>query len=114
MGTPDFSVGTLKAIVEAGHEVAAVVTQPDKPKGRGGAMSFSDVKQAAIELGLLVLQPKRARDEAVWLAGATPSFDCDGKLTRCVHRKGRSWQHTRSSAIRQTGNEKTKHTVFLT
>ena len=63
MGTPDFSVGTLKAIVEAGHEVAAVVTQPDKPKGRGGAMSFSDVKQAAIELGLLVLQPKRARDE---------------------------------------------------
>ena len=34
MGTPDFSVGTLKAIVEAGHEVAAVVTQPDKPKGR--------------------------------------------------------------------------------
>ena len=63
MGTPDFSVGTLKAIVEAGHEVAAVVTQPDKPKGRGGAMSFSDVKQAAIELGLLVLQPKRARAE---------------------------------------------------
>lgn len=63
MGTPDFSVATLKAIVEAGHEVAAVVTQPDKPKGRGGAMSFSDVKQAAIELGLLVLQPKRARDE---------------------------------------------------
>ena len=63
MGTPDFSVGTLKAIVEAGHEVAAVVTQPDKPKGRGGAMSFSDVKKAAIELGLLVLQPKRARDE---------------------------------------------------
>lgn len=63
MGTPDFSVGTLKAIVEAGHEVAAVVTQPDKPKGRGGAMSFSDVKQAAIELGLLVLQPKRTRDE---------------------------------------------------
>ena len=63
MGTPDFSVGTLKAIVEAGHEVAAVVTQPDKPKGRGGAMSFSDVKQAAIELGLLVLQPKRARNE---------------------------------------------------
>ena len=51
---------------------------------------------------------------SVWLAGATPSFDCDGKLTRCVHRKGRSWQHTRSSAIRQTGNEKTKHTVFLT
>ena len=35
MGTPDFSVGTLEAIIEAGHEVALVVTQPDKPKGRG-------------------------------------------------------------------------------
>ena len=41
MGTPDFSVGTLEAVLAAGHEVAAVVTQPDKPKGRGGAMSMS-------------------------------------------------------------------------
>ena len=36
MGTPDFSVGTLEALIEAGHEVVLVVTQPDKPKGRGG------------------------------------------------------------------------------
>ena len=46
MGTPDFSVGTLEAVLAAGHEVAAVVTQPDKPKGRGGAMSMSPVKEA--------------------------------------------------------------------
>ena len=41
MGTPDFSVGTLEAIIEAGHEVALVVTQPDKPKGRGKTMQYT-------------------------------------------------------------------------
>ena len=40
MGTPDFSVGTLEALVEAGHEVCLVVTQPDKPKGRGKEMQY--------------------------------------------------------------------------
>lgn len=64
MGTPDFAVGTLKAIIEAGHEVVAVVTQPDKPKGRGGAVSMSPVKETALEYRLTVLQPVRAKDEA--------------------------------------------------
>ena len=41
MGTPDFAVGTLKALIKAGHEVALVVTQPDKPRGRGKAVQFS-------------------------------------------------------------------------
>lgn len=63
MGTPDFSVGTLEAILAAGHEVAAVVTQPDKPKGRGGAVSMSPVKEAALKHSLTVLQPQKARDE---------------------------------------------------
>lgn len=63
MGTPDFAVETLQAVVEAGHDVAAVVTQPDKPKGRGGAMAMSPVKEKALEYGLTVLQPQRARDE---------------------------------------------------
>lgn len=62
MGTPDFAVGTLEAILKAGHEVVAVVTQPDKPKGRGGAMSQSAVKEAACAQGLTVLQPVRARN----------------------------------------------------
>ncbi len=62
MGTPDFAVGTLEAILQAGHEVAAVVTQPDKPKGRGGAVSISPVKEAACRHNLTVLQPQRARD----------------------------------------------------
>lgn len=62
MGTPDFSVGALKAIVEAGHEVVLAVTQPDKPKGRGKAMQFPAVKDAALELGIEVYQPRRVRE----------------------------------------------------
>ena len=45
MGTPEFSVGTLEALVAAGHEVVLVVTQPDKPKGRGKEMQFTPVKK---------------------------------------------------------------------
>ena len=48
MGTPDFSVGTLEALIEAGHEVVLAVTQPDKPKGRGGKMQYTPVKEAAL------------------------------------------------------------------
>lgn len=64
MGTPDFSVGTLEAIVKAGHEVVGVVTQPDKPKGRGKNMQFTPVKEKAMEYNLPVYQPLRARDES--------------------------------------------------
>ncbi len=45
MGTPDFATGTLKALADAGYEIAAVVTQPDKPKGRGKAMQPTPVKE---------------------------------------------------------------------
>jgi len=61
MGTPDFAVSTLENIVAAGHEVVLVVTQPDKPKGRGGNMAFPPVKEKAIELDLEVYQPVRVR-----------------------------------------------------
>lgn len=62
MGTPDFSVGTLEAIIAAGHEVAGVVTQPDKPKGRGKAMQATPVKEAALAHQIPVYQPARVRD----------------------------------------------------
>ena len=62
MGTPDFSVGTLKALVEAGHEVVLAVTQPDKPKGRGKEMQYPPVKETAIALGIPVYQPKKIRE----------------------------------------------------
>lgn len=61
MGTPGFAVGTLNALVEAGHDVAAVVTAPDKPAGRGRQLRASAVKERALELGLRVLQPERLR-----------------------------------------------------
>ena len=62
MGTPDFSVGTLRALVEAGYDVAGVVTQPDKPKGRGHSLSYTPVKEEALRHGLTVYQPSRVRD----------------------------------------------------
>ena len=63
MGTPDFAVGALDAIVEAGHEVALVVTQEDKPKGRGKEIQFTPVKEAAIKHGIEVYQPHRVKNE---------------------------------------------------
>lgn len=66
MGTPDFAVGALEAIIKAGHDVIAVVTQPDKAKGRSGSLSFSPVKECALAHGIPVLQPVRIkRPEAV-------------------------------------------------
>ena len=62
MGTQDFSVGTLEALVEAGHDVCLAVTQPDKPKGRGKEMQPTPVKAAAQRHGIPVYQPKRIRD----------------------------------------------------
>lgn len=62
MGTPDFAVPTLEALIGAGHELAAVVTQPDKPKGRGKAVLMTPVKERALECGIPVYQPKRVRE----------------------------------------------------
>ncbi len=61
MGTPDFAVGALEEIIKAGHEVTAVVTQPDKPKGRGKEMQISAVKACALSHGLPVFQPVRIK-----------------------------------------------------
>ena len=62
MGTPDFAVPTLTALIEGGHEVVAVVTQPDKPKGRGKAVLMTSVKEKAIEYEIPVYQPVKVRD----------------------------------------------------
>ena len=65
MGTPDFSVPTLEKIIEAGHEVIGVVTQPDKAKGRGKKVLFPPVKETALAHNLPVYQPRRARDPEI-------------------------------------------------
>ena len=62
MGTPEFAVPSLRALVEGGYNVVAVVTTPDKPAGRGRQLHESDVKIAARELGLPILQPEKLRD----------------------------------------------------
>jgi len=64
MGTPDLAATVLQALLDAEYSVSAVVTQPDKPKGRGKAMACSPVKELAVESGIPVLQPERAKDEA--------------------------------------------------
>lgn len=64
MGTPDFAVDTLQAIVDAGHEVALVVTQPDKAKGRGKKLCYTPVKEKAMECHLEVAQPEKVREES--------------------------------------------------
>ena len=63
MGTPDFAVYPLQKLLEAGHQVVAVVTNPDKPAGRGQKIQESPVKKFAVEKGIPVLQPERFRDE---------------------------------------------------
>ena len=61
MGTPDFAAGALEALIEAGHEITAVVTQPDKPKGRSGQLQFPPVKECALKHNIPVMQPKRIK-----------------------------------------------------
>jgi methionyl-tRNA formyltransferase len=69
MGTPLFAVASLEALIAAGHTVAAVYTQPDRPKGRGQDLGISPVKEAALRLGLPVYQPERIRNVVPELAG---------------------------------------------
>ena len=64
MGTPEFAVPSLKVLAEAGHNIIGVVTQPDRPKGRGRKSVPSPVKTCALEMGIEVYQPDRVRDGA--------------------------------------------------
>lgn len=63
MGTPDYAVGALEALIAAGHEITAVVTQPDKPKGRSGQLVFPPVKECALKYGIPVFQPVKIKTE---------------------------------------------------
>ncbi|MEG2246990.1 MAG: methionyl-tRNA formyltransferase [Peptostreptococcaceae bacterium] len=64
MGTPEFAVPCLQKIIDEGHEVLAVVTQPDKPKGRGKKLSMPPVKELALKYDIEVYQPLKAREES--------------------------------------------------
>lgn len=78
MGTPDFAVCPLQKLLEAGHEVVAVVTNPDKPAGRGQKLQESAVKKFAVERGIPVLQPERFREER--FLAELKSFEADLQL----------------------------------
>ena len=67
MGTPDFAVPSLHALTEAGYEVAAVVTQPDKPKGRGKTLLPTPVKEEAVMHDIPVYQPEKVRNNPEFL-----------------------------------------------
>jgi len=76
MGTPAFSVPALRALVEAGHEVVAVYSQPPRPAGRGHAVKLSPVHEAAVQLGLAVHTPARLRrQQAEWERFAALDLD---------------------------------------
>ncbi len=60
-GTPQFAVPTLERLVEAGYHCQLVVTQPDRPKGRGLELGFSPVKESALRLGIPILQPEKIK-----------------------------------------------------
>lgn len=62
MGTPEIAAGVLKSLIGSKHEVVGVVTQPDRPSGRGNVMTFSDVKKVAVENDIEVLQPQKASE----------------------------------------------------
>ena len=62
MGTPDFAVPTLQAMIDAGHEVVAVFTQPDKAKGRGKSVVYTPVKEKALEYNIPVYQPVKIKE----------------------------------------------------
>ncbi|MCI6055651.1 methionyl-tRNA formyltransferase [Dysosmobacter sp.] len=64
MGTPEFAVASLRRLVEEGHTICGVLTQPDKPRNRGHKVTFSPVKEYALSVGLDVYQPVTLRDEA--------------------------------------------------
>src|SRR3990167_2397782 len=64
MGTPDFAVSSLRILLDNGYAVAAVVTAPDKPRGRGQQITFTPVKDAALHASIPILQPNDLRDPA--------------------------------------------------
>ena len=75
MGTPDFSVQTMEALLGAGHEIILAVTQPDRPKGRGKQMAVSPVKEYALSHGIKVFQPEKIREPKA--ISFLKQFPCD-------------------------------------
>ncbi len=74
-GTPEFAVSTLDALLRSRHQIVGVVTQPDRPRGRGHKTSYAPVKARAVDAALPVLQPDRLKDDAFLAALAAMQTD---------------------------------------
>lgn len=76
MGTPDFAVKPLQSLVEGGHNICGVITQPDKPKGRGGKVLYTSVKEKALEYRIEVFQPYKVKDNdsVEWIKDKNPDI----------------------------------------
>ena len=84
MGTPDFAVASLRRLVEDGHEICGVFTQPDRPKNRGHKLMFSPVKQYAVEQGLTVYQPLKMKDGTALATVRELNPDASAEETRKI------------------------------
>jgi methionyl-tRNA formyltransferase len=81
MGTPDFSIPSLKILLESKHKILAVVTQPDKERGRGQKVTFTAVKQFAVEHNIPVYQPEKLKGNEEFInqmKSLQPEFVCCG------------------------------------
>ena len=92
MGTPDFAVGALEALITQGHEITAVVTQPDKPKGRSKELQFPPVKECAVKHGIPVFQPRRIK---------TPEAIEELKKKKNIPQMSILWQPSDRSCLRR-------------
>ena len=98
MGTPEFAVPSLKAVIGfPGAEVVGVFTQPDRPKGRGNKLTPSPVKVTALENGIPVFQPERIRKDGVEDLRALALNDLEGAVTSAMERT--------AAFIREQGKE---------
>ena len=85
MGTPDFSVPALESLIHSRHKVEAIVTQPDRPKGRGNALSMSPVKETGLKYKIPVFQPERAREAS--FVEDCPGCDGGGGIWTDTHKR---------------------------
>ena len=103
MGTPDFAVPCLQKLIDAGHDICGVFTQPDKPKGRGYTLMPPPVKELALQHGLTVYQPTTLRDDKVQQLIAA-GIDCGCSI----------WEITSKSSIGYSAKRLCERTWLFT
>lgn len=78
MGSPEYALSSLDQLLSSSHQVVAVVTQPDRPRGRGQKMTYTPVKERALEKGIPVFQPEKNQRSGFYRSPQGPCPGCDG------------------------------------